>query len=184
MELRRVVITGLGALTPIGNNIEEFWEGLRNGVSGSDWITNFDAEKFKTKFACEVKNFDAAEHFDRKELRKLDPFAQYAMVATEEAFQDADREELNKVIGERRVKIAMRHVADMTRENLPVTGRNERPESVVSKLQLTGAMVRDRYRVIFSGIPLLLTAKLNSGKVYHRQAAFRHQPGHRHIKQR
>lgn len=90
MELRRVVITGLGALTPIGNNIEEFWDGLRNGVSGSDWITNFDAEKFKTKFACEVKNFDAAEHFDRKELRKLDPFAQYAMVATEEAFKDAN----------------------------------------------------------------------------------------------
>jgi 3-oxoacyl-[acyl-carrier-protein] synthase II len=89
MELRRVVITGLGALTPIGNNIGEFWEGLKNGVSGSDWITNFDAEKFKTKFACEVKGFDASEHFDRKELRKLDPFAQFAMVATEEAFQDA-----------------------------------------------------------------------------------------------
>ena len=89
MELRRVVITGLGALTPIGNNIEGFWKGLKNGVSGSDWITNFDAEKFKTKFACEVKGFDASEHFDRKELRKLDPFAQFAMVATEEAFQDA-----------------------------------------------------------------------------------------------
>ena len=89
MELRRVVITGLGALTPIGNNIEGFWKGLKNGVSGSDWITNFDAEKFKTKFACEVKGFDASEHFERKELRKLDPFAQYAMVATEEAFLDA-----------------------------------------------------------------------------------------------
>ena len=89
MELRRVVITGLGALTPIGNNIDEFWEGLKNGVSGSDWITNFNAEKFKTKFACEVKNFDPTEFFDRKELRKLDPFAQYALVATEEAFQDA-----------------------------------------------------------------------------------------------
>ena len=89
MELRRVVITGLGALTPIGNNIGEYWEGLKNGVSGSDWITNFNAEKFKTKFACEVKGFDASEHFDRKELRKLDPFAQFAMVATEEAFQDA-----------------------------------------------------------------------------------------------
>ena len=98
MELRRVVITGLGALTPIGNNIEEFWEGLKNGVSGSDWITNFNAEKFKTKFACEVKDFDASEHFERKELRKLDPFAQYAMVATEEAFQDAgfDLESVDK----------------------------------------------------------------------------------------
>jgi 3-oxoacyl-[acyl-carrier-protein] synthase II len=98
MELRRVVITGLGALTPIGNNIEEFWEGLKNGVSGSDWITHFDAEKFKTKFACEVKNFDPTEFFDRKELRKLDPFAQYALVATEEAFQDAgfDLESIDK----------------------------------------------------------------------------------------
>ena len=89
MELRRVVVTGLGALTPIGNNIQELWEGLRNGVSGSDWITRFNTEKFKTKFACEVKDYDPTAHFDRKELRKLDPFAQYAMVATEEAFQDA-----------------------------------------------------------------------------------------------
>jgi 3-oxoacyl-[acyl-carrier-protein] synthase II len=89
MELRRVVVTGLGALTPIGNNIQEFWEGLRNGVSGSDWITRFNTEKFKTKFACEVKDFNPAEHFERKELRKLDPFAQLAMVATDEAIQDA-----------------------------------------------------------------------------------------------
>jgi 3-oxoacyl-[acyl-carrier-protein] synthase II len=98
MELRRVVITGLGALTPIGNNIQEFWEGLKNGVSGSDWITHFDAEKFKTRFACEVKGFDPTDYFDRKELRKLDPFAQYALVATEEAFQDAgfDLESVNK----------------------------------------------------------------------------------------
>ena len=90
MDLRRVVVTGIGALTPIGNNIPEFWEGLKNGVSGSDWITHFNAEKFKTRFACEVKRFDPAEHFDRKELRKLDPFAQYALVATDEAFQDAE----------------------------------------------------------------------------------------------
>jgi 3-oxoacyl-[acyl-carrier-protein] synthase II len=98
MELRRVVVTGLGALTPIGNNIQEFWEGLKNGVSGSDWITHFNAEKFKTRFACEVKNFDPTEHFDRKELRKLDPFAQYALVATKEAFQDAniDLENIDK----------------------------------------------------------------------------------------
>ena len=98
MELRRVVITGLGALTPIGNNIQELWEGLRNGVSGSDWITHFNAEKFKTKFACEVKNFDPTEHFDRKELRKLDPFAQYAMVSVEEAIRDSalDLESIDK----------------------------------------------------------------------------------------
>ena len=90
MELRRVVVTGRGALTPIGNNIKEYWEGLKNGVSGSDWVTRFDTEKFKTKFGCEVKNFDPSEHFDRKEQRKLDPFTQYALVATAEAIQDAN----------------------------------------------------------------------------------------------
>ena len=85
MELRRVVVTGRGAITPIGNNIQEFWHGLNNGVSGSNMITQFNAEKFKTRFACEVKNFDPAEHFDKKEIRKIDPFTQFALVATEEA---------------------------------------------------------------------------------------------------
>ena len=98
MELRRVVVTGLGALTPIGNNVNEYWEGLKNGVSGSDWITHFDTEKYKTKFGCEVKNFDPSEHFDRKEQRKLDPFAQYAMVSVAEAIEDlgADLDTLDK----------------------------------------------------------------------------------------
>lgn len=89
MELKRVVITGLGALTPIGNNVEEYWNGLKNGVSGSDLITHFDASKFKTKFACEVKNYNANDHFDRKELRKLDRYAQFALVASSEAVKDA-----------------------------------------------------------------------------------------------
>jgi 3-oxoacyl-[acyl-carrier-protein] synthase II len=89
MELRRVVVTGRGALTPIGNNIPDFWKGLANGISGSDWITRFDAEKFKTKFACEVKNFDPTDYFDRKDLRKIDPFTQYALVATEEAMKNS-----------------------------------------------------------------------------------------------
>ena len=89
MELRRVVVTGQGALTPIGNNTQEYWEGLKNGANGTDWITRFDPEKFKTRFACEVKNFDPAAHFDRRELRKLDPFAQFALVATDEAINDA-----------------------------------------------------------------------------------------------
>ena len=89
MELRRVVVTGLGALTPIGNNQQEFWDGLKNGVSSSDWITHFDAEKHKTKFSCELKNFDPTVHFDRKELRKLDPFAQYALITVEEAIKDS-----------------------------------------------------------------------------------------------
>ena len=89
MELKRVVVTGLGALTPIGNNLEEYWDGLKNGRSGSAPITYFDTEKFKTKFACELKNFDPLEHFDRKEARKLDRFAQYAMVSADEAIKDS-----------------------------------------------------------------------------------------------
>lgn len=89
MELKRVVVTGLGALTPIGNNIEEYWDGLVNGKSGSAPITYFDTEKFKTKFACELKNFKVEDFFDRKEARKLDKFAQYALVASDEAIKDA-----------------------------------------------------------------------------------------------
>ena len=89
MELKRVVITGLGALTPIGNSIDEYWASLLNGVSGAAPITHFDASKFKTQFACEVKNFDVLDHIDRKEARKLDQFSQYAMVAATEAMNDS-----------------------------------------------------------------------------------------------
>jgi 3-oxoacyl-[acyl-carrier-protein] synthase II len=89
MELKRVVVTGLGALTPIGNNIEEYWDALKNGKSGSAPITYFDTEKFKTKFACELKNFNVEDYFDRKEARKLDKFAQYALVASDEAIKDS-----------------------------------------------------------------------------------------------
>ena len=89
MELKRVVVTGLGALTPIGNNIEEYWNGLVEGKSGSAPITYFDTEKFKTKFACELKNFDPLQYFDRKEVRRLDRFAQYAIVASDEAIKDS-----------------------------------------------------------------------------------------------
>ena len=88
MELKRVVVTGLGALTPIGNSTQEFWDGLINGVSGAGPITGFDTEKFKTKFACELKNFNPEDHLDKKEARKLDPFVQYALVATAEAVKD------------------------------------------------------------------------------------------------
>ena len=89
MKLRRVVVTGLGALTPIGNTVPEYWNGLLNGVSGADPITKFDASKFKTQFACEVKGYDPLNHFDRKEARKYDLFAQYAMVVAEQAVNDA-----------------------------------------------------------------------------------------------
>jgi len=90
MELKRVVVTGLGALTPIGNTIPEFWDGLVNGVSGAGPITSFDTSKFKTKFACELKNFNAEDFLDRKEARKLDPFVQYAIVSTDEAVKDGN----------------------------------------------------------------------------------------------
>ena len=78
MQLKRVVVTGIGALTPIGNNARAYWDALKNGVSGAGPITHFDAEKHKTKFACEVKDFNVNDFLDRKEARKMDPFTQYA----------------------------------------------------------------------------------------------------------
>ena len=89
MELKRVVVTGLGALTPLGNSVEEYWNGLINGVSGAAAITKFDAAKFKTRFACEVKGYDVNNFFERKEGRKLDLFSQYAVVVAEQAIKDA-----------------------------------------------------------------------------------------------
>lgn len=89
MELRRVVVTGLGALTPIGNTVPEYWNGLLNGVSGAGPITRFDSSKFKTRFACELKGFNTEDHFERKEARKYDRFAQYALVVAEEAMKDS-----------------------------------------------------------------------------------------------
>ncbi|NCO62344.1 MAG: beta-ketoacyl-ACP synthase II [Flavobacteriales bacterium] len=99
MELKRVVVTGLGALTPIGNTKDEFWKALIGGKSGAAPITYFDTEKFKTKFACEIKNFDPTDFLDRKEARKMDKFAQYAMVAADEAIADAhlNLDEVNKL---------------------------------------------------------------------------------------
>ena len=89
MELKRVVVTGIGALTPIGNNLNDYWKNLIMGVSGAAPITHFDTTEFKTKFACELKNFDITNYLDRKEIKRLDPFSQYAMVAAEEAIKDA-----------------------------------------------------------------------------------------------
>ncbi len=101
MKPRRVVITGLGALTPIGNTLPDYWEGLLSGVSGAAPITHFDASKFKTKFACELKGFDPLNFMDRKEVRKCDRFAQYALVAADEAVQDAgldfDKEDKDRI---------------------------------------------------------------------------------------
>lgn len=89
MKLRRVVVTGIGTINPLGNNIEQYFENLEKGVSGAAPITHFDASKFKTQFACEVKGFDPNEHFDRKEARKYDRFTQFALVAAKQAVQDA-----------------------------------------------------------------------------------------------
>lgn len=90
MQLRRVVVTGLGALTPIGNSVPEYWNGLVNGVSGANLVTKFDASKFKTRFACEVKGFDPLNFIDRKEARKMDPYTQYALVVADEAVADSN----------------------------------------------------------------------------------------------
>jgi len=89
MELKRVVVTGLGALTPIGNTVDEYWKNLISGKSGAGPITHFDSEKFKTKFACELKNFEVTDFINRKDERKMDKFSQYAMVASDEAIADA-----------------------------------------------------------------------------------------------
>ncbi|MEL6538207.1 MAG: beta-ketoacyl-ACP synthase II [Bacteroidota bacterium] len=88
--MKRVVITGLGAITPIGNNTKDYWNNLLNGVSGADRITRFDASRFKTQFACEIKDFDPLDYFDRKEARKLDRFSQYGLISTREAVEDAE----------------------------------------------------------------------------------------------
>ena len=101
MELKRVVVTGLGAITPVGNTVEEFWENLVNGVSGAGPITHFDASMFKSQFACEVKNFDANKYIDRKEARKMDLYTQYAIAVAKQAVSDAaldlEKENLNKI---------------------------------------------------------------------------------------
>ncbi len=89
MNLKRVVVTGLGAITPLGNNVQDYWNALLNGVSGAAPITHFDASKFKTRFACEVKGYDSSLYFDRKEVRKYDPYAQYALVCADEAIKDS-----------------------------------------------------------------------------------------------
>jgi len=106
MELKRVVVTGLGALTPIGKNVQEYWEGLVSGTSGAAPITRIDASKFKTRFACEVKNYNPLDHFDRKEVRKMDKYTQFAMIASKEAIADAnfddeklDRERVGVIFG-------------------------------------------------------------------------------------
>src|SRR5437588_10884392 len=90
MELKRVVVTGIGAITPLGKTVAEYWDGLINGISGADYIKQFDVTKFKTRFACELKNFEPTNYLDRKEARKIDRFAQTAIVASDQAVADAN----------------------------------------------------------------------------------------------
>lgn len=101
MTFRRVVVTGLGAITPLGKNVQDTWTGMINGISGADFITHFDYSKYKTQFACEVKNYNPLEYFDRKEVKKFDPYAQFAMIASDEALKDSnlisDKLDLEKV---------------------------------------------------------------------------------------
>jgi len=118
--MKRAVITGLGAITPIGKTVGEYWESLSNGVSGAEMITLFNAEKFKTKFACEVKNFNPTDYLDRKEARKLDRYAQFAMVAAEEAMNDS-KLDLEKIDHDRAGVIWGSGIGGI---NLP--GRNQR----------------------------------------------------------
>ena len=89
MELKRVVVTGIGAITPLGNTVDETWDNMVKGVSGAAPITNFDATNFKTKFACEVKNFNPLDFLDRKEARKMDPFTQFGVICADQAIEDA-----------------------------------------------------------------------------------------------
>jgi 3-oxoacyl-[acyl-carrier-protein] synthase II len=100
MEFRRVVITGVGTVNPLGNSVDEYWKNLKNGVSGAGPITHFDAEKHKTQFACEVKNFDATQYMERKEIRKYDLYTQYAFASTAQAIEDCGLD-LEKVDGDR-----------------------------------------------------------------------------------
>ena len=132
MELKRVVVTGLGAITPLGNTVEETWENVTKGVSGAGPITHFDASQFKTQFACEVKNFNVAEYIDRKEARKMDLYCQYAISAAKQAIADAgmdmeteDRNEIGVVLG---VGIGGMHTFEEEAGNYAVNGAELGPK--------------------------------------------------------
>ena len=132
MELKRVVVTGLGALTPVGNTVPETWENIKNGVSGAGPITHFDASLFKTQFACEVKNFKATDFIDRKEARKMDLYEQYALVAAMEAIKDCgwdletiDKNRIGVVLG---VGIGGIHTFEEEAGNYAINGEEMGPK--------------------------------------------------------
>lgn len=136
MELKRVVVTGLGAITPLGNSTSETWENLINGVSGAGPITHFDASSFKTQFACEVKGFNAADYIDRKEARRMDLYCQYAMASAKLAIEDSaadldtiDKNRVGVVFG---VGIGGIHTFEEEWENFVRTHETIGPNSVHS----------------------------------------------------
>lgn len=133
MELKRVVVTGLGTLTPVGNSLPEFWENIKNGVSGAGPITHFDASQFKTRFACEVKNFNAAEYgIDRKEERKMDLYTQYALAVAIQAVKDSgldvEKEDLNRIGVIYGVGIGGIHTFEEEAGNWAVNGKEMGPK--------------------------------------------------------
>lgn len=119
MTERRVVVTGIGTINPLGNSIEEYFSNLEKGVSGAAPITHFNAEKFKTRFACEVKNYDPAQYFDRKEVRKYDLFTQYALIAASQAVEDSALD-LERSIRSRSVLSGARVSEDSNRSSMSV----------------------------------------------------------------
>ena len=132
MELKRVVVTGLGAVTPIGNNVQEFWDNLVDGVSGAGPITHFDASLFKTRFACEVKNFDASDYIDRKEARKMDLYTQYAIAVAKQAVTDSgldvENEDLNRIGVIFGAGIGGIHTFEEEAGNYALTGKENGPK--------------------------------------------------------
>ena len=128
MSLRRVVVTGLGALTPIGNDVSSYWDGLISGKSGADLITYFDTSKFKTQFACELKGFDPLNYLDRKEARKLDKFAQYAIVCSDEAIKDSglDFDKVERLLSYKIRGFTSIYMPSYTFDKLPNEAKNFR----------------------------------------------------------
>ena len=135
MELKRVVVTGLGAITPVGNDVPEFWENLVNGVSGAGPITHFDASQFKTQFACEVKNFDVTKYIDRKEARKMDLYTQYAVAVAKEAVSDSgldvEKEDLNRIGVIFGAGIGGTYIRGRSRQLLHSSGNRSQVQSVL-----------------------------------------------------
>ena len=138
MNKKRVVITGMGALTPIGNSVDEYWKNLLSGKSGAEPITKFDASLFKTKFACEVKSFDPLDIMDRKEARKMDPFSAYALATTQEAILDSKLDLEKSEPGQSWSSMGFRNRGDVYffRKNVLILKMEMEPQGLIHFLSL------------------------------------------------